>query len=153
MVLRSVEFSNTEGIFEAAGEHSGRQFESCIKFRTSTTTLPFEIVINSSHQPTNSSTSDFHSSFTFHQPTIQPYTTYQPILQRSSISNNNSTGINTPNAFSSLFFVLHQLQSKNAQLLRLIRSYVYTIFRVGKTYFRYIYIFFYLFLCFFLPEQ
>ena len=137
MVLRSVELSRAmvlwhgrEGISEAAGEHSGRQFESCIKFIT-TTTLPFEIGINSSHQSTYSSTSDFHSSFKLHQPTNQHDIHINLFFERSSISNNNSTGINTPNATSSLFFVLHQQQSKNAQLLCLIRSYLYINFLGG----------------------
>jgi len=151
MVLRSAELSKamvlwhgTEGIFEAAGEHSGRQFESCIKFIT-TTNLPFEIGINSSHQPTNSSTSYYTQASTLNLPTnttfISTYSSTEFHLQQQLYGYQHTQRV------SSLFFVLHQLQSKNAQLLCLIRSYVYTIFGwVSHILDIFIYIF-YLFIC------
>ena len=138
MVLRSVELSRAmvlwhgrEGISEAAGEHSGRQFESCIKFMT-TTTLPFEIEINSLH---------------LHQPIIQrvistqisTLNTNQQSTSFTLIFNGVPTsihsGINTPNVLpTQVFSFCTKSGARELQRFVSFGAMWYTIFRVGKTY-------------------
>ena len=80
-------------------EHSGKQFESCIKF-TSTTTLPFEIEINSLHlnQPTIQRVIS-----TQHQPTNQPTTSFN--LHFNGVPTPTiHLGINTPNVLPTSSF-------------------------------------------------
>ena len=132
-----------EGISEVAGEHSGRQFESCIKF-IATTTLPFEIGINSSHQPTNSSTSDFTQLSTY-QPTQhsnQPNTSME--LKTPTIH----SGIITPNVLSTSFRSAPKAEQENSNALSHSELPVYQLFGWVR-HILYSYIFLFIFMFFF----
>ena len=113
-----------EGISEAAGEHSGRQFESCIKFIT-TTTLPFEIEINSLHlnQPTIQRVIS-----TQHQPTNQQHLS---IYISTEFQLHQFTWVSTRPTFFQLLRFAPTAKQENSKLC-LIRSFCNLYFRVGS---------------------
>ena len=124
-------------------EHSGRQFESCIKFIT-TTTLPFEIEINSFHlnQPTIQRVISTQLSTSTNQPTLQHLSTYYS----TEFQLNNSTGINTPNDLSTSLHSAPKAGQENSNALSHSELPVYQLFGwVRHILYSYIFLFIFMF--------
>ena len=121
-------------------EHSGKQFESCIKF-TSTTTLPFEIEINSLHlnQPTIQRVIS-----TQHQPTNQPTTSFN-LFFNGVPTPTIHLGINTPNVLPTSSFCTNSKARKSNGSVSFGAMLVYFYLRVGKLFIFLLFLYFFLY--------